>query len=103
MSRSSKTKKHRRSPKTKCRQVGRVPDIVWRKIVRGYYASNAQSFTQWAARALIEQAKEDIRRRKELDRIATEILQKTIAGQNESIKSRRAKLKFLLAEEADAV
>lgn len=104
MKRSPKGKGGRhRTGKTKCRQIGRVPDIVWRNVMRGFYASNAKNFTKWATRALINQAKADMHRRKELERVATEILQGTIAGQDESLASRRAKLKFLLAENSDVV
>lgn len=102
----NRTGRHR-TGKTKCRQIGRVPDIVWRSVIRGFYASNAKHFTKWATRALLNQAKADLHRRKELERIATEILQGTIEGKEESVAPSREKLSLLLkalqSENSDAI
>jgi len=104
MKRTIKNKGGRhRTGKTKCRQIGRVPDVVWRNVMRGFYASNAKNFTKWATRALINQAKADMHRRKELDRVATEILHGTITGQDENLIPQRAKLKSLLSEKSDSI
>lgn len=104
MKRSQKHKISRRQTgQTKCRQIGRVPDVIWRNVLKGFFASDNHNFTKWATMALIRQAKADLHRRRELDKIATAILQGTISGQEENVASRRAKLKLLLAERADAV
>jgi hypothetical protein len=93
----------KRTGKTKCRQIGRVPDVIWRNVLKGFYASDNHNFTKWATMALIRQAKADLNRRRELDKIATDILKGTISGQEEDLASRRARLNLLLAEKADAV
>jgi hypothetical protein len=104
MKRSLKAKTgRRRTGKTKCRQIGRVPDVVWRNVMRGFYASNSQNFTKWATKALLNQAKADLKRRLELERVANEILNGTLSGQDELAKSRRNKLKLLLAEKSDVI
>ncbi|MBX3422222.1 MAG: hypothetical protein KF752_11765 [Pirellulaceae bacterium] len=79
--------------KSKCRQIGRLPDHVWRSVMRGFMASGCKNFTRWATSAMLKQAEQDLRIRKQIDRL-TDTITKYDCGEIHGINIDRSRKKL---------